>query len=377
MRVEPFALERWQSLHEHHVEVNLSDSGVHPVTVSDVLPAAADRARLLERLLEYTQTNGTTALRESIAALYPGATVDNVLATSGGAEANFLAVWNLVEPGDEVVMMRPTYMHVWGVAEGLGATCRAWTMHPRFDEGRWDCAVDQLESLTNARTKLIVLCNPNNPTGEVFNARWLDAVASVAARHGTWILADEIYAGSELDEGAETTPSMWGRHERLVITNSLSKAYGLPGLRLGWLVGAPEHIATLWSHHDYTTICPAALSDDLGAAALQPVTRARLLARTKSHLRDTWFVARQWLERRGDLRYVAPRAGAMLWLKYPHAIASSDLAERLLREHSVLVVPGDQYGHDGWLRIGFGGEAHVVREGLERLGTLLDSLGRD
>ena len=166
--------------------------------------------------------------------MYPGATADHIQVTNGGSEANYLATWKLVEPGDEVVMMVPNYMQTWGLARAFGATVSEW---PLVNDGsRWRVDTDALERLVSPRTRLIVICNPNNPTGARFDDADLDRIAAIASRHGTWILSDEIYRGAERD-GRET-PTMWGRYERVIVTSGLSKAYGLPGLRIGWVVAA-------------------------------------------------------------------------------------------------------------------------------------------
>jgi hypothetical protein len=366
-------MERWQSLHEHHVDVNLSDSGVHPMTISELIPDPARRAGLFEELLGYTQTNGSVVLRERIAALYAGATKDHLLVTTGGIEANFLATWRLLEPGDEAVVMTPNYMQIWGLAESFGARLRAWPLRPDRAGERWTASLDELEALLTPRTRFIAICNPNNPTGAVLDSELLDGVARLAARHGAYVIADEIYQGSELE--GPPAPSMWGRYDRVLVTNSLSKAYGLPGLRLGWVLGSPGLIRELWHHHDYTTIAPAALSDRLARLALEPATRARLLDRTRRLLSANLDIVRRWLaQEQGAIRAILPRAGAMLTAQYSAEINSSELAERLRREKRVLLVPGDHFGMDGWLRLGFGGEPHEVEEGLKRLSELLETL---
>jgi aspartate/methionine/tyrosine aminotransferase len=373
MKIEPFQMERWQSLHEHQVEINLSDSGVLPLSVRELVEDPAELEAVLDQRLIYTQTNGTEELRSAIAALYPGATPANVEAFNGGAEANFIAVWSLVEAGDEVVMMTPNYMQIWGLARGLGAVVKEWRLHPDLEAGRWIADLDELAELVTPRTRLIVLCNPDNPTGARLAADELDTICEIAGANDAWILADEIYRGSELDD--RETPSVWGRTERVVITNSLSKTWGLPGLRLGWCVAPAALCDELWLHHDYTTISPGALSDFLGVRALRPDTRERLLRRARDLLRRNYAVTATWLEAHADtLSHIPPEAGAMLYLHYELDINSSELAERLRRDKSVLVVPGDHFGMDGWLRIGYGGETAEVEAGLGRIHQLLATL---
>lgn len=375
MRLEPFAMERLQSTFENQVDFNLSESGVHPLTLGELVDDAAMREALLSEGLRYTQTNGTRPLRESIAALYAGATPDHVQVTNGGSEANFITTWNLVEPGDEVVVMVPNFMQTWGLARAFGATVREWPlMAPTDAANRWRIDIDGLERVLSPRTKLIVICNPNNPTGARFEAGDLDRIAAVADRHGSWILSDEIYCGAERD-GVET-PSIWGRSDRVLVTSGLSKAYGLPGLRIGWIVGPPARVASLWSYHDYTTIAPGALNDALARHALEPARRARLLARTRGILNHNYAVIVRWLDDRRDLfSYAPPDAGAIVYSRYHHAINSTDLITRLRVEKSLLVVPGDHFGMDHYLRLGFGDEAVHLRACLERLGDAIADFG--
>jgi aspartate/methionine/tyrosine aminotransferase len=373
MKVEQFAMERMQSTYENQVEFNLSESGVHPLTLGELVDDEASRAALLEEGLRYTQSNGTIPLREAIASLYPGATPDQVQVTNGGSEANYITAWNLVEPGDEVVIMVPNYMQTWGLARAFGGAVRAWPLVRGGASAKWAVDVERLAEIVTDRTKLIILCNPNNPTGARVEASDLDRIAAIADRHGAWILSDEIYRGAELD-GRET-PSMWGRSERAIVTSGLSKAYGLPGLRIGWIAGPPTLVANLWSYHDYTTISPGALSDVLARRALEPARRGRILARTRRILNENFPIIARWLDdQNGMFSYTPPDAGAIVYVQYQHPINSTELVTRLRMEKSVLIVPGDHFGMDRYLRIGYGDRTDYLKEGLGRLRDLLSQL---
>lgn len=371
MKLEQFAMERMQSTYENQVEYNLSESGVRPLTPRELLGSDADG--LLDQPLAYTQSNGTRALREAIASLYPGAGVDHVEVTNGGAEANFIAMFRLVEPGDEVALLVPTYMQSWGLARAFGATVKEWRLIEDRTAGRWRPNLEELDSVVSSRTKLIVICTPNNPTGARLTAHELDAIAAIAERHGAWILSDEIYRGAEID-GVESA-SMWGRHPRVIVTSGLSKAYGLPGLRIGWVAGPPDLIAGLWSYHDYTTIAPGALSDRLAQVALSSARRPELLARTRGIIRANLPLVERWLQdRHPAFTWISPEAGAILYVRYYHRLNSTTLVTRLREERSVLIVPGDHFGMDGYLRIGYGEPLEYITGGLGRLHALLESL---
>ena len=374
MTIEPFALERLQSLYEHEVEINLSESGVEPLRLGELLPAD-EVGRLLREPLGYPQTNGTVALRELVAAGYARASAANVLITNGSAEANFVACWRFVEPGDEVIVQHPNYLQTHLLAAARGARVRPWPLRlASYGEGtRWAPDLDELGSLVTERTRLVVLCNPNNPTGARLTADEVDAVCAVAARQGAWVLSDEVYRGAERD--GRLTASAWGRYDRVVVTGGLSKAYGLAGLRIGWALAPPSLCAELWGRRDFTTIAPAALSDGLARVALAPDRRVRLLARAQRRIADHYGIVRDWIATAGArLAHVPPEAGAIVFVGYPQAVASEELVTRLRETASVLVAPGAHFGLDGYLRIGFGGEAPALRTGLERLGRLFARL---
>lgn len=370
MKLEPFLMERMQSEWENRVAHNLSESGVHPMSVGDLLTPEEHHEIFRQRLL-YVQSNGTPELRAAIAALHHGATAENVVVTNGTAEANYISIWKLVEPGDEVVMMLPNYMQIWGVIRAQGATV---VPLPLREENGWALDLGDLRKALTPRTRLIVLCNPNNPTGAILPESALREIAALAAGSGAWILSDEVYRGAERD--GNETPSFWGLHDRLLVTCGLSKAYGLPGLRIGWVVGPAETVAELWGRKDYLTISPGAISDYLARKTLRPVTRRRILERTRGILRQNYPVLEDWVKRRESaFRMVPPRAGAIAYLRYAWKVNSTRLVTRLKDEQSVLIVPGDHFGMDGYLRIGFGSEPEDLRAGLARIDPLLDSLG--
>ena len=377
MKLEPFALERLQSTWEHRVAWNIAESGVHPLRLDELAARQQDRDALLEQHLAYVQTNGTVELREAVAALYDGAAASHVQITTGGSEANWISLWHLIEPGDEVVLMTPNYPQASGIARALGATVRAWPLL-RIEGGggvaaAWRPDLDLLSSLVTPRTRVIVICTPNNPTGARLRGEDLDAICAAAARTGAWVVSDEIYRGAELD-GAET-PSAWGRYERVLVTSGLSKAYGLPGLRIGWVVGPSETMDALWGVHDYTTIAPGALSDRAARIALGPERRDWILARTRGIIATNYAIVRRWVERRpGTLWHAAPDAGAIAFVKYSHQIGSTALVERLREERSVLVVPGDHFEMDGYLRVGFGGDPLALTRALDHIGEVLDTV---
>jgi aspartate/methionine/tyrosine aminotransferase len=371
MKVETFLMERMQSTWENRVEYNLSESGVHPMYLGEILreePEAMER--LLKQELGYPQSNGTPELRQTIAAMYPGATPDHILVTNGTSEANFLCTWNLVDPEDEVLLMLPNYMQIWGIARAFRGNVK--TFH--LKEGKtWYLDFDQIERLATPRTKLIAVCNPNNPTGAVLTEEEMQRLIEVARRSDAWLLADEVYQGAERE--TDRTASFWGKYERVIVTNGLSKAYGLPGLRIGWIVAPPDLTARLWAYHDYTTIGAGMLSNMLATIALRSGVRERILTRTRKILQTNYPALNDWVESHNELFSMIPsQAGAIAYFRYNLSIGSTELVERLRDEKSVLIVPGDHFGMDRFLRVGYGSPAEYLQSGLDRVHELISTL---
>jgi len=360
-RFVPFDLERWQSTWENRVRFNLSESGVHPLSIQELLGLAGAAALpLLEVRLGYSQSNGTDVLRGRIATLYPGASPDQVLVTSGSSEANFVLCWRLIEPGDNVAVMLPNYLQTWGLAQNFGALVHGFELH---EERGWEPTPEEVRSAIAPGTKLVVVTNPHNPTGHVLSDEGRRMILERSAEVGAWLLADEVYQGAELD--GRTTASFWGSYERVIVVNGLSKAYGLPGLRIGWIVAPPALTAEAWARHDYTTIGPSGASDHLAGVALDPGVRDKLLERTRRILKANYPVLDEWLKRFGDaFRWQAPQAGAICWVRYRQGLSALDIVEKLRAEYSVLLVPGEHFGVPDHLRFGYGEELQHFQEAL-------------
>jgi aspartate/methionine/tyrosine aminotransferase len=367
----PFALERMMSKWENLVEYNLSESGVHPLTVRELVGDPGLAEELLNTELNYPQTNGIVELREHIAALYPGATPDNVLVTVGCAEANFITVQAILGPGDELVVMLPNYMQIWGIGHNYGF--RVKPFHLQAERG-WAPDLDELNEAVSAKTRLIAVCNPNNPTGHILAQEDMDGMVAAAERVGAWLLADEVYSGAERLTDAQT-PSFWGRYDRVLAMGSMSKAYGLPGLRIGWVVGPADTVDDIWARHEYTTISTTVLANKLAALALSPEVRPRLIQRTRDYLRRGFPILDGWLEsHEGTFTVVPPQAAAIAFARYHLDINSTEFVDRLMREKSVLIVPGDHFGMDHYLRISFGLPPDYLRAGLDRIHELIVEL---
>lgn len=366
MRLKPFEMERWQSVWENQVEYNLAESGVHPLRLRELI--IDGEKELADLPLGYGQTNGTRELRSTISRLYPRARAEDLLVTNGSSEANFVASWFFLERGAEIAIMLPNYMQIWGLAKTHRATLRPFWF--RESKDRWVPDIARLKKSATRKTKLIAICNPNNPTGAVLADEEAEEICRIARKIGAWILSDEVYQGAEID--GPPTPSFWDRYDKVIVTNGLSKAYGLPGLRVGWVMARKGLASRLWSYHDYTTICPSALSDYLARKILQPDIRAKILDRTKRILHENLPILSDWVRSQRDyFWFLPPKAGAITLLKYKMKIGSRKLAEQLVREKSTLVVPGAHFKMGRYIRVGFGGPQDYLAAGLNRIADWL------
>ncbi len=364
-KFQPFVMERMMSKWENVVDYNLSESGVHPMTLGELLAMDGKSPEALAAVdFDYPQANGTVALRQNIARCYPGADPDNVLVTVGAAEANYLTLHTLLDPGDEAVIMMPNYMQVWGVAKNRGLRVKTFNL---LEAEGWAPDLAELDSVVGPETKLIAVCNPNNPTGRIMTEAEMSAVVAAAERVGAWILADEVYAGAERRTD-EQTPSFHGRAERVIAVGSMSKAYGLPGLRIGWAVGPAATVDEMWARHEYTTISTTMLSNTLATIAMSETVRPQILARTRKFIRDGFPVLEEWMRSHGNIfNLVPPEAAAIAFLRYHIEINSTTLVERIRDDKSVLIVPGDHFGLDNYIRISYGLPPDRLTAGLDRI----------
>ena len=336
-----------------------------PVALGELLGDGLDG--VLEHPMHYPEVNGTRALRERIAAQYPDCAAENVLVTVGAAEANALVAQTLLAAGAEAVVMRPGYQQISGLADNLGAEVarvpaarrRRVARRPRrAGRGR---RPGTRSSRSTRRTTRPARCSPRTSS---------TPIVAVAERSGGWLHADEVYRGSELD--GPKAPTAWGRRERVIVVGSLSKAYGLSGLRIGWVVAPEPMIQALWRRHEYATIAAASLSMLLAERALTEPLRTRLLDRQRELARRGRALVMDWAGANAELVGLEPPASTALAFPRLHRHPDSVAAATTIRERaSVLVAPGAHLGADGHLRLSHALAPDRTAEALERIAEVL------
>ena len=362
MKFPSFDLERIQSIYENSVEINLTESGIEPLSLKELMNPK-EIEELINLPLGYGYTQGTPLLRQRISNLYEGADENNVLVTSGSSEAIFLSAVLTVSKSDRVVMMTPNYLSFNGVAEALGADV---DYVPLLKKEKWEWDLDCLDEVVSNKTKVISICNPNNPTGSILNLEQMLKIVEIADRVGAYLLVDEVYIGAEL--GTKQTKSFLGMYEKTIVTSGLSKSYAHPGLRIGWIVSEKSIVEEAWAIKDYTTIASSSLSQHIAAKVLEPETISKLRSRTKVLLNKNLETFSKWvLPFSNHLSFLKPEAGGFAFVEYDMDINSTDLVHDLRKNEGVFIVPGDSFGMDRYFRIGLGHESTGFSKGLDLL----------
>lgn len=372
MKITPFAVEQWMNEYETRCKFNLAETCVESLTVRQLLAIAgleeASLAELLPMKLTYGAIEGSDRLRRAIAALYAAARPTDVLVAHGAIGANALVYQGLVGPGDHVVSIVPNYQQHYSIPESLGARV---TRLPLRESAGFLPDLDELKKLVAGGAKLISLSNPNNPTGSLLDRRMLEEIAAIADGVGAYVLADEVYRGAT-QASDELTPSIRDVYPRGISTGSMSKAFSLAGLRLGWIVGPREVLQAAEIHRDYSTISVGMLDDHFASIALE--NAGRLLERTRTTVRGNLAVLDRWVADEDSISYTKPMAGTTALLKYRPTLSSREFCVRLLETQGVLFTPGSALDMEGYVRIGYANTPSIVAAGLPRVSAFLRSL---
>lgn len=372
MKIQPFAVEQWMNAYETRCRYNLAETCVESLTLDQLLSLAGQRESILDELLPlkltYGAIEGSERLRAAVAALYASRSPRDVMIAHGAIGANSLVYQALVERGDHVVAIVPNYQQHYSIPESIGAQVSRLRLR---EEDGFMPDLDALRELVRPGTKLLSLSNPNNPTGALLGREQLTEIAAIAESVGAWVVCDEVYRGTT-QVGDELTPSIADITPRGISTGSMSKAFSLAGLRLGWIVAPHEVLVAAEIHRDYNTISVGMLDDYLAAIALEH--SGAILARSRQVVRTNLTVLDRWVATEPAVRYVRPAAGTTALLRYAHPMASRDFCVRLLEEAGVLFTPGSALEMEGYVRIGYANNLAAIEAGLALTSAFLRSL---
>lgn len=372
MKIRAFGVEIWMNKYETQCEFNLAETCVESLTVAELLAMAGKSNSVLEDLnpmkLTYGAIEGSERLRGAITGLYTAQKIPNITITHGAIGANALVHETLVEPGDRVISVLPTYQQHYSIPASFGADVQILKLR---EENGFLPDLAELAKLATPGTKLIVLNNPNNPTGSLMDKAFLEEVVKIARNCGAWILCDEVYRGTD-QAGDGFTASVADLYEKGISTGSMSKTYSLAGLRLGWIAGPVELIHAVSIHRDYNTISVGMLDDYFAALALE--SRAKILARSQQITRGNLAILDAWVAGEPRITYVKPKSGTTALLKYDVDLTSEEFCIRLLEDTGVMLTPGSAMDMEGYLRIGYANNPEILKSGLARITDFLRKL---
>lgn len=351
MDLAPFRIEQYYARHEFTARYTLSSSDAETVVLSDLLALEPDAGeRLLSLRLGYTESPGAPDLRAAIAAIYERVAPEDVVVCAAAEEGIFAAYHALLQPGDHAVVETPCYESALELARSTGAEVTEWRRS--YADG-WAYDIDALERALRPGTRLVYVNTPHNPTGTSMPRSVLDRIVELCAERGAWLFCDEVYRELEHDP-ARRLPSACDLYDRALSLGSLSKTYGLPGLRLGWLASRDrDALRRIIDLKHYTTICSSAPSELLAAVALRH--RDVLAERNRSIIAANLPLLDAFFERRADrFAWVRPSASPIGFPRVHGVDETTALCERLVAETGVLLLPGGVYDEPGHVRVGFG-----------------------
>ena len=369
MKIREFGVERWMDLYETKCAYNLAETCVESLTIRQLLEMTGKTDSILDEILPHKMTygeiNGSVRLRDAVARLYARQTRENIIITHGAIGGNALVHETLVEPGDQVISVLPTYQQHYSIPESYGAEVKILRLR---EENKFLPDLDELRGLINSKTRLIAINNPNNPTGALMDKAMLQELAAIADNCGAYVLSDEVYRGSD-QEGGGFTESMADLYERGISTASMSKPFSLAGLRLGWIASSPELIRAVANHRDYNTISVGILDDHFATIALENLSP--ILERSHQIVRGNLAILDAWVAQEPLISYVKPKSGTTALLKYDLDMKSWDFCVKLLEAKGVMLTPGSVLEMEGYLRIGYANSAEVLQTGLEKISEFL------
>lgn len=372
MHIEPFKVEIWMNEWETQCELNLAETCVESITIDELLKLSGRNdtslAELLPMKMTYGEIEGSARLRQAVCDLYEKQEPENITITHGTIGANMLVHRTLVSSGDHVVSVVPTYQQHYSIPDSIGANVELLELQP---EDGFLPDLNKLRSMVSEKTKMIALTNPNNPTGALIERPMLEEIASIARASDAYVLCDEVYRGTA-QVGDGMSASIADIYEMGISTASMSKAFSLAGLRLGWIAAPKELHEAIMIQRDYDTISVGMINDHFSAIALED--KGAVLARSHSITRNNLAILDEWVQSEKRVDWVKPQAGttAMLHMELP--MTAREFCLKLIKQKGVLLMPGDAFDMEGYVRIGFANNTEVLKSGLLKISEFLATL---
>lgn len=376
MNIERFGVEEWMDKYESDAKYNITDTCARPMTLKELFALAGeDREDFVEALFEKEQSYGSiyglASLKEEIAGLYETITPDDILTQHGATGGNQHVLFSLVRPGDRVVAFSPSYQQFYSTPRALGANVTVLKL--RRSNGFLP-DLDELRKAAARGLRLICINNPNNPTGSLIPEDMMKEIVEIARSSGAYILCDEVYAGVSIEGAA--CPSIADLYEKGIATGSMSKAFSLAGLRLGWLATKSQEALRQFKRvRDYDLVSCGLFDEETAALALRH--KEKILERNRAILRHNLPVLERWVEGEKHVSFVKPKAGTMALVYYDLDMPSALFCHRMYHETGAFAVPGDCFEEPSSFRVGYGHDGEKLAKGLEAVSEFFRKLEKE
>ncbi|MFU2181002.1 aminotransferase [Streptococcus pluranimalium] len=368
MKLPRFGVEEWLNTYETQAIYDIAGVSISALNLKELFDLTGDSleeflADFSKIRLDYGWIEGSPKFKEAVADLYQTVSSEQVLQTNGATGANLLALYALINPGDHVISLYPTYQQLYDIPKSLGATVDFWQVK---EELGWLPDISDLEKLISPKTKMICLNNANNPFGAVMSEAFLKDVVKLAEAVGAYILVDEVYRS--FDEQVEI-PAIVDLYDKGISVNSLSKSFSLPGIRVGWVAAHADLIDCLRDYRDYTMISAGVFDDYLATYALE--NKTFILKRNQKLLDTNFALLSEWLYREPLAEAILPPKVSTSFVRLQVTQDIETFCKELLEETGVLLVPGNRFDREGFVRLGYCTETVILEEGLRRLSQFL------
>ncbi len=376
MKIEPFLVEEWMNAYETQATYNIAETCADSVSLEELFALCKEDLgafwqSISEMRLTYGDIYGNPSFTEGVASLYKSVSSEHIVPTHGAAGANHLVISALVSPGDHVISVMPTYQQLYSIPDSLGAELDILKLKK---EKQYQPDLKELERLLRDDTKVIILNNPNNPTGALMSNDTLREIVKLAKRSDAIILVDEVYRHLVHDD--TYSESIVDIYEKGVSVSSMSKVFSLAGIRLGWIAVKNETLKEkILSHRDYSTISCGMIDERIGAIALK--NPEKLLKRNRELVRENLAILSEWVEKEPLVHFVKPQAGTTALLHYDLPVPSREFCTRLLHETGAFLTPGECFEEEYSLRIGYASDTQVLRDGLKELSKFIEKLSQE
>lgn len=373
MKIKPFAVEEWMNAWEEGARYNIAETCVDSISLDELFALTGEDEdaflrRFSARRLTYGAIEGAPAFKAGVCKLYKTLKPQNIVPTHGAAGANHHVFYSLIEPGDRVVSIMPTYQQLYSIPESFGADVQLVQLRQQND---YLPDLAELRRLVTPNTKMICLNNPNNPTGALMSSELLGEIVKIARGVGAYILCDEVYRHlTQTDVWCESIADLY---EKGISVSSMSKVFSLAGLRLGWIATRDmEVVRACLSHRDYDLVSCGMFDEAVAAVAL--AHSDKLLARNRAIVRENLAILDGWVRSEPRLTYTKPMAGTTALVYYDYDLPSYEFCERMYKETGAFVTPGDCFEQPRSVRIGYASDTGVLRDGLAAFSAFLRSL---